>query len=98
LHHIYTICVHEQAYQEQSVKNTVKKSLQEIMNKDRQWICLIEAADRISQFDHCKPRKLNDVIEEIDRNLAGLLEVFPKDVDPLVNMEGYAVRQFINPY
>jgi len=65
------------------------------MNNDRQWVCLIEAADRISTFDHCKPRKLNDVLEEIDRNLAGLLEVFPKGVDPVVNLEAYAVRRFI---
>lgn len=65
------------------------------MNKDHQWVCLIEAADRISEFDHNKPRKLNEVLEEMNKNLAGLLEVFPKDVDPVVNLEGYAVRQLI---
>lgn len=65
------------------------------MKSDYQWVCLIEAADRISQFDHSKPQNLNEVLEEINKNLAGLLEVFPKDVDPLVNMEGYAVRRFI---
>ena len=31
----------------------------------------------------------------MNKNLAGLLEVFPKDVDPVVNLEGYAVRQLI---
>jgi predicted amino acid racemase len=89
-------CVHDHAYQEQSGKNhRTRNKCGKIMNSDYQWVCLIEAADRISQFDHSKPRKLNEVLEEMNKNLAGLLEVFPKDVDPLVNMEGYAVRQFI---
>jgi hypothetical protein len=57
------------------------------------WLCLIGVAERLSEINLDGCSDYHAVHDEIVKNLIGLNEVFSRDIDPISDLEGYAVRR-----
>ncbi len=63
-------------------------------DSDGRWYYLLGVADRISAIRREDCRDPDWMFDQIASNLVGLGEVFPKESDPVSDLQGYAVRRF----
>ena len=61
---------------------------------DGRWYYLLGVAERMSAIRNGGDRDLDRILDSIESNLIGLSEVFPRETDPVTDLEGYAVRRF----
>ena len=61
---------------------------------DGRWFYLLGVAERMSAIRREDGREPDRILDSIESNLIGLGEVFPKETDPVSDLQGYAVRRF----
>lgn len=67
-----------------------------VMGPDGRWVNLIHTALRITAVLDAKPGAGKEVIHRhLNVALESVLEVFPPEVDPAEDLQGYAVRTLV---
>ncbi|OPY08791.1 MAG: hypothetical protein A4E68_01010 [Syntrophaceae bacterium PtaB.Bin095] len=61
---------------------------------DGRWYYLLGVAERMSAIRSGGGWNPDRILDSIESNLIGLSEVFPRETDPVTDLEGYAVRRF----
>lgn len=61
--------------------------------QQNRWLYLTGVAARLTELGREGGPDTVAVLDEIETNLLGLNDVFTRDIDPLSDMEGYAVRR-----
>ena len=61
---------------------------------DGRWYYLLGVAERMSAIRSGGGWNPDRILDSIESNLIGLGEVFPKETDPVSDLQGYAVRRF----
>ena len=61
---------------------------------DGRWYYLLGVAERMSAIRNEGVLDPERILDSIESNLTGLSEVFPRETDPVSDLEGYAVRRF----
>lgn len=81
----------------QMQRNTNKTSKRNVITlpkiKYGRWLHLIGVAERLSEISRGACSDYKELHVEIVKNLIGLNEVFSRDIDPVSDLEGYAVRR-----
>ena len=57
------------------------------------WMYLIGVLERLSELNRCEHPNLDIILKEAEANLNSLNDVFTKDIDPVSDLEGYAVHR-----
>lgn len=69
-----------------------QRTAQTVLNADR-WHQMIDGAElvstRIGQLEDCPQAHLDHAIEYLE----SVLEAFPSSIDPVQDLEGYAIRR-----
>jgi len=57
------------------------------------WLYLVGVAERLAEISRDGRADAGAILNGVETNLTGLNEVFTRDIDPVTDMEGYAVRR-----
>ena len=76
------------------LKDTVIKNVQPKYEEfDKRWLYLVNVAERLSELYRAGCLDADSILALIEGNMIDLNEVFSRDIDPISDLEGYAVRR-----